>query len=90
MTTISNSSVFLAPGEHDLELLASNVENGFGDGIFDISIYYRGNDGVTRIMDDQLLYQAVPEPGSALILMATMLLTVRGTRKKEATPRTRH
>ncbi len=50
--------LFLAPGRHDVRLDACNMvepEGRFRD-YFDVSLWCRGPDGVTRLMDDSMLF----------------------------------
>jgi len=50
-------SRFLGEGEHTLELLAGNINSGTDDGVFDISLYVTGPDGVTEPVDQAMVYQ---------------------------------
>lgn len=77
-------SIFLGVGEHELSVLASNVELGTGNGVgyYDVAVFARGADGVTRLVDDSMIYQ-VPEPGSLGVLLTGGLLAVRRQRCAE-------
>jgi uncharacterized protein (TIGR03790 family) len=50
-------SVFLAKGEHTLELLTANRNTGTHNGYYDIGLYVRGPDGLTKVVDDTMIYQ---------------------------------
>jgi uncharacterized protein (TIGR03790 family) len=50
-------SIFLGEGEHTFELLTANTNSGTNDGYFDTGLYVRGPDGLTRLVDNTLIYQ---------------------------------
>ncbi len=70
-------SLFLAAGEHNLTVLATNVITGGNADYFDISLMYRGPDGITRMADSNFLYTAIPEPTSLSLLGLMAMLTLR-------------
>ena len=57
-TSQFTDSIFLGEGQHDLTLLAANTtsEPFSSQTHFDIALYYRGPDGVTRLADSSFLY----------------------------------
>lgn len=78
-------SLFLGAGEHDMQILASNVNDGAHDNMFDISATYRGPDGNLHLIDSSLIYQAVPEPtglGVAGVVVAGTLLRRRAGKSR--------
>jgi uncharacterized protein (TIGR03790 family) len=54
--------VFLAKGEHTLELLSANRNTGTKNGFFDVLLYYRGPDGIVRVVNNALIYQNTDTP----------------------------
>lgn len=84
MTNTTAPSVFLDPGEHDLQILATNINDGANNNMFDISATYRGPDGKLHLIDNSLLYQSVPEPSAlGLVILGTVGL-LRRWRKSHA------
>lgn len=77
-------SLFLGAGEHELLILATNtMSDGAHGNMFDISAQYRGPDGINRIVDSGLMYQAVPEPttlGLVILGAAGLLRRARKSR----------
>jgi uncharacterized protein (TIGR03790 family) len=57
-------SIFLASGEHTLELLAANQNTGTAsDGYFDVALYVRKSGGLLQPANNTFIYQVVsPEP----------------------------
>jgi hypothetical protein len=70
-TTYQTNGVFLGPGEHELVVLAANTVNATNASYFDVSIEYRGPDGVTSVVDSSRFYQTNDAP----------VLTPLGTQK---------
>ncbi|MHB1157651.1 MAG: TIGR03790 family protein [Phycisphaerales bacterium] len=68
--------LFLGTGEHDLLVLAANMLTTWNPDYFDISLMYRGPDGITRIADSSFLY-TVPEPASITLLAMTAIVLIR-------------
>ena len=62
-------SIWLDAGQHELTLLAANMTTSTRPDFFDVSLRYRGPDGITRLADRNFLYvQAVPEPGGGIVV----------------------
>ena len=72
------SSLFLEEGEHEFELLVANMVETDGSSNadrFDVAMYMRSPDSVTRLMNDSFVYQAIPDPASGMVtLMGAMLV----------------
>jgi hypothetical protein len=66
-TTYYSPSVFLAAGEHTLQLLAANTNTGRNDGFFDVALYVRAPGGLTRPVDDTFLYQVIDRPAPHVV-----------------------
>ena len=83
-TTHWAPSIFLGPGEHDLVMLSSNVTAGARPQWYDVSLDYRGPDGINRIVDSGFLYQVIPEPATSGLLgvAAFLLMRQRGHRRR--------
>ena len=60
--TYYTPAVFLAAGEHTLELLAANTNTGSYDGNFDVGLYVRGPSGLCSVVDDSWVYQILERP----------------------------
>ncbi len=73
-------SIFLDEGEHDLELLVSNNYLSV-NWSYSVVAYMRGPDGVTRLLDNTILY-TVPEP-SSVVCFGLLVLAVRRRRGGE-------
>lgn len=71
--------IYLGEGEHDLTVLAANLVTSYHPDYFDLSLMFRGPDGVTQIAGDSFFY-TIPEPSVFLLfaaLAAPMLMTRR-------------
>jgi len=53
-TTNQVPSIFLDPGEHDIEIFLANVRSSSTDDRFDVCVEYRGPDGITRVLDSSV------------------------------------
>ena len=75
------STVWLDAGEHELTLLTANIQTSTREDYFDVSLMYRGPDGITRLADSSFLYQ-IPEPATWLILGSGILLLAGCPRRR--------
>jgi len=58
-TTNQVGSIYLGAGEHQVVILAANTVTTTRADYFDISVEYRGPDGVTRVLDSSTFYTQV-------------------------------